>query len=286
MGKRIQKLEVKQSRLKNIKADAFNSNVFKNSLTFLSINNRNYFDDDYNAFHITTREAFNGLTSLSVLTIRSIPSLQIFDFPMIYLNETLVQLTITHLTSSWDMSQLLSKVIFINIKTVDFRNNNFPSLNQTCFSGIAEKVEILYLLNSKIEQIEMKTFDDFKSLQELYLQENILKTLPENIFSNIIQLPSLVSIVLRENPWNCECDIMPLQTTVVEYIEIFPDELRCSTPEDRFDVLLIKIDDVCLEERDSTFDQTTFDLKGIPQCNNPSQSPFCKTSTRTKGNNG
>jgi hypothetical protein len=239
-------------------------------------------------FQMTTRDSFVGLNILSNLIIRSVSSLTILNNPLFYLSETLNQLIITHVASTWDIIQLFKRVVLNNIKTVDFRNNNFPQLNKSCFTAIARKVEILYLLKSKIQLIEAQTFDDFENIRELYLQENELKILPENIFNSLLSLSSFNGLALRENQWICDCDILHLQKKMIEYQEKFIDKPYCRLPENLNGTFIIDLEDICVEETDDftdifTFSDITFSDTSTPGCDNSDNKPPKCTSTTKEG---
>jgi hypothetical protein len=239
---KISKLSIISSNLEMIAIDAFNSETFKETKELLIDNSLNDASNSF-VFQMVDRLSFNGLTSLTTLTILSSPRLRVFtEVAFAFLSNSLTTLKISKIANSFSPGSLLASTNMTKIYTVDLRDNNFPSINASLFRGITENVKVFILSNSKIEQIDVNTFQYFKTLQALYLQSNLLTTLPDGIFDNLLAL-SIGIITLHNNKWHCDCDLYMVQEMIVEYPTIFEStKSKCSTPEDLLDHYVYEAD--------------------------------------------
>src|SRR5690349_7741896 len=182
---KVRKLDIIKSNLKYILPDAFNSIVFKDFLTTLTIDNDLNNANDPLVFQMLAKGSFKGLTALSSLVITNIPSLNVLDKNATdNLVDSLETLRIFSIANPWSPSSLLSATKFKKLTYVDLRGNHISSLDSSSFSSIADVVKTLILTTSKIESISVDTFSDFKALQSLYLQNNLLKTISAKTFDN------------------------------------------------------------------------------------------------------
>ena len=84
---------------------------------------------------------------------------------------------------------------FLNIKSLYSPNNNIKSLNSS-EEILTTKLMILDLGKNMIEHVEEGALNNFKLLQQLYLNHNRIKDLPKDVFH---QLDQLTMIDLRNN---------------------------------------------------------------------------------------
>lgn len=230
LNAKVSKLDIINSTLRNILVEAFNSDVFKTTLLSLTIDNKLNVADNPFTFQLFAKDAFKGLTKLSTLIILNNPTLEITD-PSAFQNiaGNLIQLKITRIANPWSLSRISSSTKFKKISTVDLQYNNFSSLNGSMFTSFAEYVKSLILTNSKIESIAANTFSNFKQLEALFLESNLLQTLEPGLFDAILTLPD-IQITLRSNYWHCDCDLSSMQTMIADFPDAFPGELKCNTP--------------------------------------------------------
>lgn len=277
----IQKLEVLRSNIRSIAHHAFNSSVFT-SLMSLTIDNQNYLNIDEFKFILDSRDCFIGLSGLSSLILKNNPIIETHDNPLFYLSESLTQLTIENITQTWDLAKLYPSSVLNNILSMNVANNNFPSLNSECFSGVSKNVRILSIRRSNIQSIESETFDEFKSLKQLSLHQNKLVNLPADIFKKIISLTSLdeaPAIKIRENEWLCNCQLVKLQSTIRNHEDIF-DNPACFLP---IEVTGNSISDIeiCHPDPETTNDDITSesDETTNQECDDDSEDEDCYDTT-------
>ncbi|XP_056665824.1 SLIT and NTRK-like protein 2 [Monodelphis domestica] len=115
-----------------------------------------------------------------------------------------------------------------------------------------KELQYLYLEYNIIKEIKPCTFDALINLQLLFLNNNLLRALPENVFGGtaltrlnlrnnhfshlpvkgvLDQLPAFIQIDLQENPWDCTCDIMGLKDwTEHANSPVIINEITCESP--------------------------------------------------------
>jgi hypothetical protein len=227
----VTKLKIVNSNLKYIQIDAFNSQVFNKTST-LEVNNAS--SNSTHMFHIFSKTMFNGLTSLQKLTITNTASLEIIGQDIFEpMSETLTDVFINGITNTFSLSRVFgsTKYKLKKISSVNLKNNNFESLNASCFNVVAENVVNLYLINSKIKSLAPNTFQYFERLRILSLHDNELTTLPEGVFDNLLLNPGL-EIALDKNKWNCVCEFLSVQEIVQANQNVFKESVTCYEPEE------------------------------------------------------
>ena len=126
-----------------------------------------------------------------------------------------------------------------NLRHIDLNENELTKINSDMFQSFPEIETISVAMNrvSKIErlvlpnpnhvmlinishnlltEIEPGTFDNALKLELLDLSKNLLKTLPTDVVS---ELPTLTTLALKDNPWNCSCiqnSILSLKHSLLE----------------------------------------------------------------------
>ena len=97
-----------------------------------------------------------------------------------------------------------------------------------------DSVEYLDLSMNNISDINPLLKINFIKLKVLLLNNNALKTLPEEI-KDTKWIKRVLNVSLHHNPWECECDNQwTLQwLTSMEMVLANPDNITCHTPESR-----------------------------------------------------
>lgn len=232
MNKKVSKLEIIGSNLKHILPDTFDSETFRATLTSLTIDNA--LEDERNPliFNMLAKGSFKGLSSLSSLTIQNCPTFNVLDKAALdNLKDSLTQLKISRIPNEWQPSTLFSSSTLKKITNVDFQRTHIKSINNSSFTSIAAGVKTLNLANSKLETIAANTFAKFKVLENLFLQLNLLKTLPTDVFDNILP-GSTLTIVLTSNKWVCDCELQFLQQLILDNPVTFSESASCFSPRD------------------------------------------------------
>ncbi|XP_055499966.1 SLIT and NTRK-like protein 2 [Leucoraja erinacea] len=135
------------------------------------------------------------------------------------------------------------------LKRLHLNNNKLEVLREDTFLGL-ESLEYLQADYNYISVIESGTFSKLNKLKVLILNDNLIPSLPNNIFRFVLlthldlrgnrlkRLPfagvlehigGIVEIQLEENPWNCTCDLVPLKAWL-DTISFFVGEMVCETP--------------------------------------------------------
>lgn len=282
---KVSKLEIINSNLKYILANAFNSDVFRGTLSYLTIDNLITAASNPLAFEFITKESFNGLTLLSYLTITNIPTLKIIDrFILEPLADSLTQLSISRIANPWDLYRVLSATVLKKISTVDLQTNHITSISNASFVGIAENVKVLYLTNSKIEWIAENTFDYFKSLKTLDMRSNWLTILPVGVFDSLLEYSDF-AVKLENNKWICDCDLFDTQKLILDNPRGFDGTGKCAAPEDMKQFEIIDAD-LCLPQDTTIPLSSQSETVGGCDGDDDDESPCSPTNEIPTGNEG
>lgn len=135
------------------------------------------------------------------------------------------------------------------LKRLHLNNNNLEAIKEDTFAGL-ESLEYLQADYNYISVIEPGAFRKMNKLKVLILNDNLLLSLPANIFRFVLlthldlrgnrlkMLPfagvlehigGIMEIQLEENPWNCTCDLIPLKSWL-DTISVFVGDIVCETP--------------------------------------------------------
>lgn len=136
-----------------------------------------------------------------------------------------------------------------SLKRLHLNNNNLEAIKEDTFVGL-ESLEYLQADYNYISVIEPGAFSKLNKLKVLILNDNLLLSLPTNIFRFVLlthldlrgnrlkMLPfagvlehigGIMEIQLEENPWNCTCDLIPLKSWL-DTISVFVGDIVCETP--------------------------------------------------------
>lgn len=136
-----------------------------------------------------------------------------------------------------------------SLKRLHLNNNNLEVIKEDTFAGL-ESLEYLQADYNYISVIEPGAFSKLNKLKVLILNDNLLLSLPANIFRFVLlthldlrgnrlkMLPfagvlehigGIMEIQLEENPWNCTCDLIPLKSWL-DTISVFVGDIVCETP--------------------------------------------------------
>lgn len=108
------------------------------------------------------------------------------------------------------------------LKSINFRNNDLADILTEATFGNLTTVENLYLSSNKITAIAEDTFHVIgKSLKWLSLSQNLLTTLPENIFKPVILTKQELKIFFYGNPWHCTGNLCWLQRLTKQHPSVF-----------------------------------------------------------------
>ncbi|XP_053314507.1 SLIT and NTRK-like protein 3 [Spea bombifrons] len=157
-----------------------------------------------------------------------------------------------------------------NLKSLYLNGNDIERLTPGMFRGL-QSLHYLYFEYNMIREIQPAAFSLIPNLKLLFLNDNLLRTLPTDAFAgtslarlnlrnnHFLYLPvtgvlehlnAIVQIDLKQNPWECTCDIVPLKQwidTISSVIVV--GEVLCRSPENltNKDLKSIEMDVLCPE---------------------------------------
>ncbi|KAM8952440.1 SLIT and NTRK-like protein 3 [Pelodytes ibericus] len=157
-----------------------------------------------------------------------------------------------------------------NLKSLYLNGNDIERLTPGMFRGL-QSLHYLYFEYNMIREIQPAAFSLMPNLQLLFLNDNLLRTLPTDAFAgtsltrlnlrnnHFLYLPvtgvlehlnAIVQIDLKQNPWDCTCDIVPLKQwidTISSVIVV--GEVLCTSPENltNKDLKSIEMEVLCPE---------------------------------------
>ncbi|XP_077146744.1 SLIT and NTRK-like protein 3 [Ranitomeya variabilis] len=157
-----------------------------------------------------------------------------------------------------------------NLKSLYLNGNDIERLTPGMFRGL-QSLNYLYFEYNMIREIQPAAFSLMPNLKLLFLNDNLLRTLPTDAFAgtslarlnlrnnHFLYLPvagvlehlnAIVKIDLKQNPWDCTCDIVPLKQwidTISSVIVV--GEVLCTSPENltNKDLKFIEMEVLCPE---------------------------------------
>lgn len=116
-----------------------------------------------------------------------------------------------------------------NLTKLSLRSNALRNLPPRLFSQLPN-LQMLQLLRNRLGSLPDGIFHDLRSIEEIELNGNELQTLPGDVFATASS--ALRKVTLSENPWNCECIIMPFAAWVRGNVALVEDEAAvvCQEP--------------------------------------------------------
>ncbi|KAJ8003744.1 hypothetical protein DPEC_G00151530 [Dallia pectoralis] len=154
------------------------------------------------------------------------------------------------------------------LRSLYLNGNNLQRLSPHMFLGLYN-LRYLYFEYNEINEVETGTFSPVPSLQLLFLNANLLRSLPVGVFQGIalsrlnlrnnhfLSLPvegvlehltGLVQVDLRQNPWECRCDVAPLKRWLEGLSAVVVEgEVVCHSPEETAgtDIRSLSLDLLC-----------------------------------------
>ncbi|XP_063068819.1 SLIT and NTRK-like protein 1 [Engraulis encrasicolus] len=124
------------------------------------------------------------------------------------------------------------------VKRLHINNNKIRSFKKNTFLGL-DDLEYLQADFNLLRDIDPAVFRDLSKLEVLILNDNLITALPLNVFQHVPithldlrgnriktlpyegileQIPGIVEVLLEDNPWDCDCDLVSLK----EWLENIP----------------------------------------------------------------
>ncbi|XP_032708404.1 immunoglobulin superfamily member 10 [Lontra canadensis] len=178
----------------------------------------------YNSLVRLTETDFSGLNKLELLMLHSngihtIPAKTFSDLQALQV-----------LKMSYNKIRTLQKDTFYGLRSLTrlhMDHNNIEFINPEVFYGLTF-LRLVHLEGNQLTKLHPDTFVSLKYLQifktsfikYLYLSDNFLSSLPQEMISS---MPDLESLYLHGNPWTCDCHLKWLS----DWIQEKPDIIKC-----------------------------------------------------------
>ncbi|CAK1545217.1 unnamed protein product [Leptosia nina] len=147
-------------------------------------------------------ETFVGLSSLKQLYIKDCVYNNISQNALQAVDDTLEFLDIKA-NFLWNPVSFTGSADLRRLETVDFSSNPFYTiLDRTSFSEL-RVCKKLFLNSCRINFLGPGTFDALDRIEKLYLHDNYLIIIPDDLFGKVI--PRRPRITLQDNLWYCNC---------------------------------------------------------------------------------
>ncbi|XP_077285159.1 uncharacterized protein LOC143910525 [Arctopsyche grandis] len=216
---RITQLYINSENLVNIENNAFKGYAFE-KLDRLRLE----------TLKIDTLEegTFEGLQSLTVLWMTKCEINHINENALKVVAPNLVWLYMDSIVLPINPVNLTGTVPLPKLNNFVLRLSNVGILDAGSLSQI-ENVTYVNVNSNQIRQIGCGTFEKMKSLQMLWLHNNLLTTLDSCVFSDEA-INSLEYLWIAGNQWNCTCNLDWLKQLNTR--KIFQDKPRCASHSD------------------------------------------------------
>lgn len=113
----------------------------------------------------------------------------------------------------------------IRLRVVYVNNNKIQRLDDHLFENLTFLSKV-YFKHNLIDYVGHNTFVNVSELREIYLDNNSLTVLYEDTFR---KLDKLIDLVLIGNPWNCTCELQPLQA-FLKTRNLYHEHTTCNEP--------------------------------------------------------
>ncbi|XP_068578772.1 immunoglobulin superfamily member 10 isoform X2 [Cebidichthys violaceus] len=160
----------------------------------------------YNSITVLRENDLSGLENLELLMLHSNTIHSIYDRAFQDLKSLQV------LKMSFNKVKEIKKETFKgldNLLRIHMDHNHIEFISPEAFYGLT-KLQLVHLEGNHLQQLHPDTFITLRhsqvfkvsSVRNIHLSENLLTTLPEDIFLGCSQLENLF---LHGNPWTCDC---------------------------------------------------------------------------------
>lgn len=135
----------------------------------------------------------------------------------------------------------LTRITIINCNLND-------TIRDTTFTGL-QALSHLALNFNHIKTIAPKAFQNvFKTLNKLYMDDNMLKSIPKSLFKT----DRILKIYVQRNPWHCDCKMEYLRSITERAKSLKIIGIICNTPAKYHGFALVECPPLCDEQRSAS----------------------------------
>ncbi|KAK0085124.1 hypothetical protein PV325_005744, partial [Microctonus aethiopoides] len=219
---KINEIRFENCELSEINIGAFAAKNFANTVSLTIINTqitilKSYYFNEMKKLrklmihdNIITEAEYNLLNAVS-------ETLQIIELDRSIINPNVL----LNITTGKQLSQ---------VQLVSLQGNNIPNLSQAILNSFPNILS-LYLDSSKIINVNVNTFTSINFIQQIFMNNNLIKTLPNGLFDNLLLHNPNFKLSVINNPWHCNCQLNWMQKMIIKYPKIFMTIPNCQTPE-------------------------------------------------------
>lgn len=122
-----------------------------------------------------------------------------------------------------------------NVKVLALRSNRITIIDSRLFDGVSG-IKSLYLERSSIKFVYADAFQPItESVEQIFINDNSIATLPKGLFDSIIQRNSTFLLSVHNNPWDCNCNLKWMQDMMIRYPLVIQRMPICRFPEENRD---------------------------------------------------
>lgn len=217
----ISSLTFEENELSFIEKNSFSSIIFDNlkSLNILK-----------SKIPKLSKYIFNELDHLQSLTIQENKILQVDNYLFENIADTLETLVLDESINNTNIFINMTKNCQLSkVQLLSLQRNHFDNLPDNFFND-TPNILSLYMDWSNIRTINSSIFKSTTKIQQIFLNNNQLTTLPFNIFNPIIEKNLNLRITMNDNPWKCDCKFLWIQNIINNYPNLFSTIPECKNP--------------------------------------------------------
>jgi hypothetical protein len=178
-----------------------------------------------NRLQLLPRELFSreGLRNLQKIYLNNCQISQI-EARAFYHLTNLIELDLSN-----NLLTTVPTVAFVDtpsLRNLNLNYNPIAKIGDKAFQSVPDLVR-LEMSGCKIAVVTPMGFQELKKLEKLKIDGNDLSYIPEEA---VASLQSIHEIEFHNNPWHCDCTLLPLRDLLFEYRIPYPISPVCASP--------------------------------------------------------
>ncbi|KAG8191472.1 hypothetical protein JTE90_020721 [Oedothorax gibbosus] len=114
---------------------------------------------------------------------------------------------------------------FTDLSSLSLQNNKLTSVSRALIAKPANKLQFLHLNGNSLTTLPGDLFSEMPVLEVVYLRDNNIKYLPQEIFQSLSSKVQRIDLV--RNPWECNCKL----AWILKNTKVFVNFGDCASPE-------------------------------------------------------